>query len=123
MNGEFELVVTIFKRGFSDVVMQAARSAGATGGTVFNARGAGAHDAEKFFGITIQPEKEILMILVEKEKRNAVMQAISKSAGLNTEGQGLSFSLPVEDVLGVTRGINQGGTEEKELPPEDEQNA
>lgn len=98
---EFDLIITIVNRGFDDVVMEAARSAGATGGTVFNARGAGVHEAEKFFGISIQPEKDIILILVKSEYRKQIMHAIRNEAGLNKEGRGLSFSIPVEDVCGI----------------------
>ncbi|HAQ40053.1 MAG TPA: transcriptional regulator [Clostridiales bacterium] len=98
---EFDLIITIVNRGFDDVVMEAARSAGATGGTVLNARGAGVHEAEKFFGISIQPEKDVVLILVKREYRKQIMHAIRNEAGLNKEGRGLSFSIPVEDVCGI----------------------
>ncbi len=98
---EFDLIITIVNRGFDDVVMEAARSVGATGGTVLNARGAGVHEAEKFFGISIQPEKDVVLILVKREYRKQIMHAIRNEAGLNKEGRGLSFSIPVEDVCGI----------------------
>ena len=99
----YELVITIVNRGFTDRVMDAAGKAGARGGTVLHARGAGQEEAAKFFGITIQPEKEVVMILVKREQKQAVMQEICKGVGLNTEGHGLSFSLPVDQVTGVAR--------------------
>ena len=108
----YELIITIITRGFSDDVMEAARAAGAGGGTIVHARGTGAHEAEKLFGITIQPEKELILILAEASVRNTIMTAITKAAGLGTEGAGITFSLPVSDVLGVSRGIKQAdGTE------------
>ena len=73
---EFELVITIVNRGFADEVMDAAKAAGATGGTVLYGRGTGIHEAEKFFGITIQPEKEVVLILTPLKTRNAIMKAI-----------------------------------------------
>ncbi len=100
-NHEHSLVITIVNRGFSDQVVAAAAKAGARGGTVLHARGAGREEAEKFFGITIQPEKEVVLILVKREQKQAVMQEICKEAGLSTPGHGFSISLPVEDVLGV----------------------
>ena len=100
-NHAHSLVITIVNRGFSDKVMEAATKAGARGGTVLNARGAGHEEAEKFFGITIQPEKEVVLILVKKEQKQAVMQEICKGAGLSTPGHGFSIGIPVEDVLGV----------------------
>ena len=95
------LVITIVNRGFSDQVMESAARAGAKGGTVLHARGAGREEAEKFFGITIQPEKEVVLILLRREHKQAVMQEICKGAGLSTPGHGFSFSLPVDDVLGM----------------------
>lgn len=98
---EFDLIITIVNRGFDDVVMDAAREAGATGGTVLHARGAGVHEAEKFFGISIQPEKDVILILVRREIKKQVMHAIRNEVGLNKEGRGLSFSIQVEDVCGI----------------------
>ena len=88
---DYELIVTIVNRGFNDVVMDAARQVGARGGTIINARGAGAHE----------PEKEMILILAEKALKAEIMSAIIHAAGLNTVGQGLCFSLAVEDVMGV----------------------
>lgn len=98
---EFDLIITIVSRGFDDVVMDAARDAGATGGTVLHARGAGVHEAEKFFGISIQPEKDVILILARREDKKQIMHAIRNEVGLNKEGRGLSFSIPVEDVCGI----------------------
>ena len=103
----YELIISIINRGFSDDVMEAARNAGAGGGTIIHAHGAGAHEAEKLFGITIHPEKELMLILVQADVRNAVMTAISQKAGLGTEGAGITFSLPVGDVLGIARGMKK----------------
>ena len=98
---EFNLVLTIVNRGFADVAVDAAREAGARGGTVFYARGTGVHEIEKFFAISIQPEKEVILILVRKEQTQEVMHSIVQAAGLNTEGRGLSIALPVSEVVGV----------------------
>lgn len=100
---DYELIIVIINRGFSDDVMDAAREAGATGGTILNARGSGSHKAEEFFGIAIQPEKELVMILVPKELRSGIMTAVCGRAGLNTPGKGIVFSLPVSDVLGLSK--------------------
>ena len=97
----FDLILTIVNRGFADQVVVAAKSAGAHGGTVLKARGAGVHEAEKFFGISIQPEKEVILTLVRHEIKQDVLHAVAKEAGLNKEGRGLSFSLPVDDVVGI----------------------
>lgn len=99
---KYDLIMTIINHGDSDVVMEAAKGAGATGGTVLTARSLGSKEAERFFGISIQEEKEIVLIVVEKENRKDIMQAIHKAAGLNTKSRGISFSLPIDDVIGMT---------------------
>ncbi|MDR1571716.1 MAG: P-II family nitrogen regulator [Clostridiales Family XIII bacterium] len=98
---EFNLVLTVVNRGFADVAVDAAREAGARGGTVFYARGTGVHEIEKFFDISIQPEKEVILTLVRKEQTQPVMHSIVQAAGLSTEGRGLSMALPVGEVVGV----------------------
>lgn len=98
---KYDLIITIVNRGFADEVMSAAKKASAFGGTVINARGTGTHELKEFFGAPIQPEKELVLILTEKEKRNDIMTAICKYAGLEKEGMGISFSLPVDAVAGI----------------------
>lgn len=95
------LLIAIVERGYTEVVMSAARAAGAKGGTVMSARGTGNFFIEKFLGATIEPEKEIVLVLTGKEERSAIMKAIYQEAGLDQEGRGLVFALPVEDVLGT----------------------
>ena len=101
MEFNHECIVCIVNSGYSETVMEAAREAGAGGGTVLGARGTATKDAEKFFGITVHPEKEMVMILVENEKRDAVLHALYKNVGLETKGQGIAFSLPVDAVVGI----------------------
>ena len=96
-----ECIICIVNSGYSETVMEAAREAGAGGGTVINARGTATKDAEKFFGITVHPEKEMVMILVDSEKRDGVLHALYKKVGLETKGQGIAFALPVDAVIGI----------------------
>jgi nitrogen regulatory protein PII len=98
---KFEVIITYVNIGFSDDVMDAARDAGAHGGTVIHARGTGTKDMESKYGIVITPEKEMIMILVDAEIKDKVMSSIYKSAGLGNDGQGIAFSLPVNDVVGL----------------------
>jgi nitrogen regulatory protein P-II 1 len=109
---EYDLIITIVNRGCADVAVEAAKQAGSQGGTIFYARGTGIHEVQKFFGITIQPEKEVLLSLVKHELTKDIMHAIVDKAGLTTPGRGLSFVLPVEDVAGITH-INMNELEEK----------
>ena len=92
---KFELVVCIVNAGFSQNVMEAARSAGAQGGTILRARGSANPEAEEFFNINIQPDKEMVMILVPKEIKDDIISIVYKEAGLGTDSQGIAFSLPV----------------------------
>ena len=98
---KFELIVTIIDHGYSDEVMKYAKSVGATGGTVLHARGTGDSEIAQMFGITIQPEKEFVLILAPQKDREAIMKAISKGAGLATNAKGIVFSLPVDDAIGI----------------------
>ena len=96
-----ELVVAIAKQGHTDQVMNAARSAGATGGTVVHAKGAGTDLAKKFFGVSIATERELVFILVKAENRKDIMKAIIAQAGVKTEAEAMVFSMPVSDIAGL----------------------
>ncbi len=93
---KFELVICIVNAGFSQNVMEAARSAGAKGGTILRARGSANPQSEEFFNITIQPDKELVMILVPREIKDDVLKTVYKEAGLAADAQGIAFSLPVD---------------------------
>ncbi len=97
----YELLIVITNQGHTDLVMEAARSAGATGGTTIHAKGIGMDEAQKFFGISIAAERELVFILVRSEKRRAIMKAIMCQAGVQSEAQSVVFSLPVCDVAGL----------------------
>ena len=97
----YEVIICVVNSGFSENVMDAARELGARGGTVIRGRGTANAEAETLYGIAIQPEKEIVMILVDSSIKDAILHALYKSVGLNTPGQGIAFSMPVEDVVGL----------------------
>ena len=101
MKYQYETILCIVNAGFSDTVMSAARACGATGGTVLHARGTANPEAETFFKITIQPDKEVVLILVPTAIKDDILHAIYREAGLNTPGQGIAFSLPVDGVVGL----------------------
>ena len=96
-----ELIVVITNQGYTDKVMDAARAAGATGGTALHAKGTGTALAKKFFGLSIAAEKELILILTRVEDRNPIMKAIIQEAGMKTEAQSLVFSLPVSELAGL----------------------
>ena len=97
----YDLILTIAQSGNVERVMDAARTAGARGGTVIHAKGVGAASAEKFFGVTLAAEKEMVLILSRHEDKDAIMRAIMDKAGMNTPAHAVVFSLPVEDVEGL----------------------
>ena len=99
---DFEVIFCILNKGFADKAMDAARAAGAKGGTILHGRGTAAPDAEKLFGITIQPEKEIVMILVANKIKDAVLKALYDTAGIGTDAGGIAFTLPVETTVGLS---------------------
>lgn len=107
----YEAVFCIVNEGFSDAVMNAAKEAGARGGTIMHAHGTADKEAEKFFKITVQPEKEIVMILVPAEIKDDVLRALYRNAGLKTEGQGIAFSLPVDAAVGLSPAPEEDGAE------------
>jgi nitrogen regulatory protein PII len=98
---EYDLIVSIVNHGYSDELMVVAREAGAGGGTVINARGLVHQGPVKFFGISVQDEKEIIIILSSREKKAPIMQAISQSHGITTKAEGIVFSLPVDNITGL----------------------
>jgi len=101
MTNNHDLIVSILNNGYCDSLMNTAREAGALGGTIINARGQGHEGAVKFFGISVEDEKEIIIILTSKEKKAAIMRAICETHGLNSKAQGIIFALPVDGVLGL----------------------
>lgn len=95
------LIITIANEGFAEMVMNAAKKAGATGGTTINGRGLETEKIVKFLGISIEPEKDIVMIIADENKKTPIMNEIVESCGLKTPGAGICFSIPVENVAGL----------------------
>lgn len=96
-----ELIVVIADQGNIDMIMDAARKAGAYGGTVIHARGTGMEMAEKFMGVSIAAEKEMIFIVTRKEQKNSIMNAIMEKAGMESRAKSIVFSLPVTDTAGL----------------------
>lgn len=108
---EHEVIFAIVNSGYAEDVMDVAREQGARGGTILNARGVARQEAADFFGITLHSEKEILMIVVEREIRDRVLNAIYKEMGMAKAAQGIAFSLPVSDAAGLAPAILPEETE------------
>ncbi len=113
-DGKEELIMSDIKRvmiaavinpGFSDTVMQAAKTAGARGGTIIHGRGVSDEESINQWGLGLQEEKEIVMIVAEADKKVAIMEAISEKCGINTEANGFVTAMPIDTVIGL-RGDN-----------------
>ena len=98
-----EVIFAIVNAGFAEDAMDVAREQGARGGTILNGRGVARENEAAFFGITIHAEKEILMMVVEKDIRDNVLNALYKQMGMGKKAQGIAFSLPVSDVAGLVK--------------------
>ena len=112
LNTTHELIMVILNEGCSDMVMGAARPAGATGGTVLSGKGTGARESEKFLGISLASEKDLVLIVAEKAKRSAIMKAVMEKAGPGTAAGAICFTLPITAVEGLRR-----------IEPEEDDNA
>ena len=98
---KYELIVVIANHGYSEEVMDAARAEGAGGGTVIHAKGTGLEKAEKFLGVSIADEKEIIYIVAKTADKNAIMKSIMENAGMNSRAKAVVFSIPVTDTAGL----------------------
>ena len=101
------LIVSIVRKGWGSTVLEASVNAGARGGTVLFGRGAGINEREKIFGVSIEPEKEILLTIVSASQVDTILDAIVRAGELNDTGRGIAFVLPVEKVAGVARFMTQ----------------
>lgn len=104
---EYELLVAIANQGCIDTVMDVARSVGAGGGTVIHAKGTGMETAEKFLGVSLAAEKEIILIVTRKKQKNAIMKAMMEQTGLASKEKTIIFSLPVTSTVGLRMYIDE----------------
>lgn len=95
------LIVSIVRKGWGTTVLEASVKAGARGGTVLFGRGAGINEQEKIFGMSIEPEKEIVLTLVRADRTEHILEEIVRAAELNDTGRGIAFVVPVSKVAGV----------------------
>lgn len=98
---KYELLVAIANQGYTDLIMNAARAVGAAGGTVIHAKGTGMEGAERFLGVSIGSEKEMVFIVAKREHKNTIMRAIMDKAGMSSKARSIVFSLPVTSTAGM----------------------
>ena len=101
-NKQYHLIVTVITEGFSDIVMNTAKGAGAGGGTLIRGRSLYQKNSKReFLGFSIEPEKDVILIVTEESKKNDIMNAIIEKTGLKTKGGASCFSLPISDAIGI----------------------
>lgn len=100
-DNEYSMIMAIVNQGYSEDVMNAARPKGASGGTVFHSRRIGSQEAMKFWKISVQEEREVVIILATKEDKLAIMQEIGQKCGMQSKAQGVVMSLPVDGIVGL----------------------
>ena len=98
---KYELLVTITNQGYTDLVMDAARSKGAGGGTIIHAKGTGVKEASHFMGVSLASEKELVLIVAKSAEKNTIMKAIIEEAGPDSKAKAIVFSLPVTETAGM----------------------
>ncbi len=101
LDTKYELLVAIANQGYTDLIMDAAREVGAAGGTVIHAKGTGMEGAERFLGVSLGSEKEMVFIVAKREHKNTIMRAIMKKAGMESKAKSIVFSLPVTSTAGM----------------------
>lgn len=104
-NNKYHLIITIVSEGYLEQVMDAAKKAGAQGGTVIRGRGLGNKEAEKLFGFKLEPGRDLILNVVEDNIKNKVMEEITKAVGIKTSGKGICMSLPVDNAIGIAKNI------------------
>ncbi len=95
------LIVTIVKKGCCECIIEASKKAGAEGATIIPARGAGIHEQKKLLNIPIEPEKEVILTIIQEHKTEAVMEAIINAGKLNKPGTGVAFVVELKEVAGI----------------------
>lgn len=108
-----EVIFVIINSGYAEEAMDIARENGARGGTILNARGVTREQESAFFGIPIHADKEILMLVVERDIRDNILNALYKDMGMDKKAQGIAFSLPVSDVTGLVKRPEESEEEEQ----------
>jgi nitrogen regulatory protein P-II 1 len=100
------LIVTIVRKGWGDKVLEASIKAGAHGGTILHGRGSGVHERQKWLGIPIEPEKEIVLTLTYADKSDPILNEIMSVTDLSSPGKGIAFVVPIDKVVGVAHMLN-----------------
>ena len=93
-----ELIICIVNHGYEEMVIKSANSIGITGGTYLDAHGISKLDAERFFGISIHPEKQVVMMVIPANKKDEILKVLYDDVGIAKKAQGVAFAIPVDDM-------------------------
>ena len=99
--GKYDLVYVIVNADYVDTAINASKAAGARGATVINAKGSGSPEASLLLGISVQPEKAVILLVIEHQIKEAVMTEVAKVVGLSTPGQGIIFATSIDEAYGM----------------------
>ena len=108
----FKLILSSIKTGITDQVVDAAKEAGATGATIIPARGTGIHEAKTFFGLSLETQTDIIMIVAEEHLVKNILEAIKEAGQFHKPGTGIAFVVPIDQVVGLE---SQIGTLEEQI--------
>ena len=97
----YHLLLTVLAEGYAEKAMNVAKKNGANGGTLIRGREVGNKNSFKFFNMTVEPEKDILLIVCKDNDKNKIMEAILNKYGANTEARGICLSLPIDNTIGI----------------------
>jgi len=111
----FKLIIAMTKTDQTDQVIDAAKAAGGTGATVIPARGTGIHEAKSFFGLSLEVQTDVILLLVEERLVGPVLEAIDRSGRLKEPGGGIAFVLDVTQVVGLESQIKHFQNEAEKL--------
>ncbi len=113
----FKLIIALVEDDKTDAVMDAARESGATGATVItNARGEGLKRSKTFFGLTLETQRDVMLLLVEEHLSRTILETIARVGEFDEKpGTGIAFQVDVEDAIGVAHQVASltGMVEEK----------
>lgn len=106
---QFKLIIALVEDDKTDKVLHAARDAGATGCTVITqARGEGVNQAKTFFGMNLETQRDVLLLLVEEHMSRDILETIAEFGEFDDKpGTGIAFKINVEDAVGVSHQIRE----------------
>ncbi len=102
MESGIYLIVTVVNKGWGEKVLETSMKAGATGGTIIPGRGMGIHEQRTLLGISLEPEKEIVLSAVRSDEREAILKEIVAATDLEKPGAGIAFTLPIDKMFGIS---------------------